>query len=202
MFEAHGWDVLDRISSTHLVVTGDIIDGLAGDGSRGDAIVAKSDCAVVLEFGLQPTDAGAARGAQRDVIAHLARYVSKLRQAIATSDEVLTELVPHLAALRVGRIVVADEPILFSAVHAASVRSSTERVPDMFVISIDELEHLVDLSHAPISVPDALLAWQTGIRKAPFEHHIIELERLVPRNLQRLQAAVHQLYADATHENA
>jgi hypothetical protein len=198
MFEAHGWDVLERLNQSHLVVTGDRIDALVGDSSRGDAIVAKSDCAIVFEFGLQPTGPDAARGDRGEVLDVLKRYVGKLQQATDTPPEVLAQLIPRLATLRVGRVVVADEPIPISMVHVASLRQMGLNLPDMFVISIDELESLVDLAEMPVSVPDALLAWQFGLRRAPFAHHITELERLVPRSRTRLTAALEQLFRDAT----
>ena len=198
MFEAHGWDVLDRLNQSHLVVTGDRIDELAGGGARGDAIVAKSDCAIVFEFGLQPTGPDAARGDRGEVLDVLKRYVDKLRQAADTPHHVFAHLIPTISALRVGRVVVADEPLPISVVHVASMREMGSNLPDMFVISIDELESLVDLAEMPVSVPDALLAWLTGVRKCPFAHHIAELERLVPRSRARLNAALEQLYRDAT----
>lgn len=89
------------------------------------------------------------------------------------------------------------------ASHQLRPRKRRQRVPincgtrALFVVSIDELSALIDLARTAISVPAALIAWQTQRRPIPFRSHLSTLYRLVPADQDRIARAIEQLYIDA-----
>jgi hypothetical protein len=204
MFEAYGADQLDRLKPRHVVIHGHEIDERAGlYGKRGDAVVADQDAAVVLEFALQPTRVRAARGDVNSIHTTLAAYRNKRAQAASTPLKIVFS-VPHLDKLHVGHFVVTDAPMRLSAAHAAQLASDDPSRSPMFVISIDELTELIDLTTVALSVPGALIAWQADDKPVPFGVHVNTLDRLVPCRHPRLGEAIEQLHRDAAgaHINA
>ena len=194
LFEANGWDVVQRLRGTHAVVTSNAIDDNVVKGTRADALVANADAAVVLEFTLLPTDPRATTGDRQSIREALDRYVRKVRQATGTPVHALSGLFAKIGHLEIGHFVVVDEPISFSAAHSASIQGTDPDLPPLFVISIDELESLIDLADGAVSAPHALIAWQRGEQRVPFTQHIAQLHRLVPPNRSRLTGTMERLY--------
>lgn len=206
MFEAYGWDVVARASGRHVVLNGSAIDAAVGrkGGPRADAIVCSADCAVVLEFSLQsPTDRAQA-GHVPAVKQQLESYAKKIGQALSTDlDGKVRRILPaRLRVPEVGHLVVVDDEIPFAPVHQEVVRAAMEDCPPRFVVRLVDLEALIDLVPAGVSVPGALISWQRGARDVPFAVHLHDLARLVGHRKSRVTegqlAFLHTLFPQAT----
>lgn len=176
MFEAYVWDVFESFSPTHKVIVGSEIDRRLAEGERPDVLVFNSDTCVAAEVSLQTIQPRVAAGDLQANLAQLERYALKLEQANATTVRSLRPAGSSIVAPEVVPIVVSDEPIAFSPSHRAEFRSRHAGLPDKFVISVQDLEDLADLTHQGASANAALRAWQGDPNHpGPFAFKIHEL---------------------------
>jgi hypothetical protein len=73
------------------------------------------------------------------------------------------------------------------------VREAHADLPELFVVGIDDLLRLVDLARLGHSFPQALISWQTGGSRLPFDHHLHRLERFTGPARSRLTSTMERL---------
>jgi hypothetical protein len=196
MFEAHLNDLLMRLRPRHEVLLSDELDRLVHITSkRGDAVVASPGAAVFIEAGLQPLLPGVFHGDAHGVRTMIERYITKADQALAPEfRSAATEHLNRFGHIDTTVLLVVDNPISFSMVHGAYLRSIRPDLPSLFVAGIDDIHHLVDLATAGHSFAHAVLGWQSSERRLPLTHHLARLEAFRASDRKDLKVATSSMY--------
>ena len=180
MFEAYVWDLFQSFSSNHRVMVGSEIDQRLVEGVRPDVLVFNSDICVAAEISLQTIRPRVSAGDLQANLDQLERYARKLEQANATTVRSLQPAGTTLATPVVVPVVVADEPISFSLSHRTAFKEGHPELPDKFVISVQDVEDLAELTHLGASANSSLRAWQEDPNHpGPFAFKIRDLRWLL-----------------------
>lgn len=200
MYEAHCADLVDSLDRQRQVVVTHRDLKMHHNGQSGDAVVATDSAAAVLEFSMQTPSVAATRGSVEDINRTLGRYLKKNGQARATPH---LELVgARLGHLHVGHFVVVNDPLSMNPVTVSTLTELGGESAQPFVVSVVDLQILVNLTTVGHDFAAALIAWQNTTPARPFASHLHQMEALTqPTWAEDALATIRSLYAIALEQH-